>query len=170
MTSALINACMQHDSFIQIMHETNLSMKQLEHEMITIIRKLITDSNGAIEIDYQEPSLSSILSLEDSSDDSDGCSTVRSYTELDSIDPNMSSLSEEQKNFISLAMKGNSLFLTAPAGYGKSFAIDHVIKELRLLQMNHRVLLLLHLQVKLLRLLMDERFIHIWELVLPAYQ
>jgi ATP-dependent exoDNAse (exonuclease V) alpha subunit len=133
MNSALINACMQHDSFIQIMHETNLSMKQLEHEMITIIRKLITDNNGAIEIDYQEPSLSSILSLEDSSDDSDGCSTVRSYTELDSIDPNMSSLSEEQKNFISLAMKGNSLFLTAPAGYGKSFAIDHVIKELRLL-------------------------------------
>lgn len=136
MSSTLINACMEYDSFSQIMYATNLSSDQLEYEMVKLIRNLVIDKCQDSHVWQATPSPSLSCSDSDDSNDSDGQSTIRSYTELDSESVSMMSLSDEQKNFISLAMKGKSIFLTAPAGYGKSFAVDYVIKELRLLHDN----------------------------------
>jgi len=38
------------------------------------------------------------------------------------------SLTEEQQNVVNSIHKGENIFLTAPAGYGKSYVIQHIIK------------------------------------------
>lgn len=105
-------------SFFEVMHCTGLSMKELEEFVIKYFHSLdIDDSLLALEDKFEDEQSSDDGSEDEQSCD-DGC--------MDKIE-----LSDEQQEFLNLVLTGNSIFLTASAGYGKSAALEHAVRELR---------------------------------------
>lgn len=105
----MITAFHTHDSISDIADASDISISALEKLVISIIRST-----------HKAP-------IEANESDSDSDESIQD-TESDSM---KIELSEEQLDFIDRAMKRENLFLTAPAGYGKSEVIHETVCRLR---------------------------------------
>lgn len=108
----LIEAFHQYDSFNDIIDNSEVSSKGFEKIIIETIREQfkVVEINEEDISDPKEP-------------DVEEEKAPMSASEID--------LSDEQLDFIHRALNGENLFLTAPAGYGKSFTISAAVRQLR---------------------------------------
>lgn len=107
MDQQLINAFHSYDTFNDISNEIDLNNKKFEQLIINIIRS-----------QYPLPKL----------EKKEEKTIIESKPLVDSSNI---SLSDEQLEFISNALKGEDIFLTAPGGYGKSYAVNELVFQLR---------------------------------------
>ena len=95
MNQQLINAFHNNTTFSDIIDASGLTNKQFEQTVIETIKKHYTVAKPIEIIDETKP----------------GSTETKTETKTDSAE-----LSDEQLEFIDMAMKGESIFLTAPAG------------------------------------------------------
>lgn len=106
MNQQLINAFHNNTTFSDIIDASGITNKQFEQTVIETIKK-----------HYKIVKTTEII---------DETKTETTINKTDLIE-----LSDEQLDFIEMAMKGESIFLTSSAGTGKSFVIKEAIRQLR---------------------------------------
>ncbi len=116
MNPQLIAAFHAHESFSDIIDTSGTTNKQFEQAVIQFMR-------AAHPI---PPTPSLPINMKSS------CSEQKSGSAPDSpMDALSGALSYEQMEFVRMTLQGESVFLTAPAGFGKSYAIAEAVAKLR---------------------------------------
>ena len=111
MNNQLIEAFHSHTTFSDIIDASGVSNKQFEQIVIEAIRA-----------HYKVQPLKVVPSA----------APINKPIKMVHTEPEVhDGLSEEQQSFVQMALSGENIFLTAAAGYGKSFAITETVLQLR---------------------------------------
>jgi len=123
MNQQLIDAFHAYDTIADILKVCN------EDILIQAIRVQFPRSDPIVSPDNIEPSL--LEPVGDAYDSDESSDSHAAQTEGSESETGNEQLSEEQLEFMRLALNGENLFLTAAAGAGKSFVINKAVAQLR---------------------------------------
>ncbi len=128
MDQEIINAFHKFNSFSDIIDSIDITNKKFETTIIEYIRNTFTLENKK-EVNKEE--IDTNINKEVNEEVNKEVNEEEIDTKINEEENINHELSDEQKYFVKMALEGHSIFLTAPAGFGKSFVINHLVKELR---------------------------------------